>query len=101
MKLNGGNSVFSTGPSFDLTPEDGSSCHVPMADSSPITSSSYGPPYAIPPQADSAFSRLESKLSHKPGVTNPAGLAYKIGEEQLGKSEMTRRAVKGRKEHEG
>jgi len=104
MKINGGYSACSTGPVCDPTPEDSSSHHIPITDS-PMEMTSYGPPYAIASQGnssssvcDSAFSDLEHKLAHKPGVTNPAGLAYEIGRKELGKAEMTRRAVAARKD---
>jgi len=45
---------------------------------------------------ESAFAHLEHKLSHKKGVTNPAGLAAKIGREKLGEKEMERRSIAGR-----
>jgi hypothetical protein len=45
---------------------------------------------------ESPFAHLEHKLAHKPGVTNPAGLAAKIGREKLGEKEMERRSIAGR-----
>jgi hypothetical protein len=46
---------------------------------------------------ESDFSKLEKKLSHQKGVTNPAGLAAKIGRDKYGKDEMARKAAAGRK----
>lgn len=104
--VRGGFSAMSSGPIMDTTPRDQSSFHIPMTDS-PFQMTNYGPPYemtadsavpnAIPPQADSAFSILEHKLAHKKGVSNPAGLAAKLGREELSQAEMTRRSVEGRK----
>jgi hypothetical protein len=48
-------------------------------------------------QQESAFSKLEKKLSHQPGVTNPAGLAAKIGRDKYGKKGMEKKAAAGRK----
>jgi hypothetical protein len=48
------------------------------------------------PGLDGPFQKLEHKLAHKPGVTDPAALAAKIGREKLGQKEMTRRSVEGR-----
>jgi hypothetical protein len=91
---NSGSHCFSSGPSFDLTPKDG-----PVQSCMDVLPSPYGPSYGV--TTDSNFSRLEHKLEHKPGVTNPAALAAKIGVEELGQKEMTRRSVEGRKKHEG
>lgn len=85
---------YSTGPSFDLTPKDNST-QLGMD----VLPTPYGPPYGV--TNDSDFSKLEHKLEHKPGVKNPAALAAKIGVEELGQKEMTRRSVEGRKKHEG
>ena len=46
---------------------------------------------------ESDFSKLEKKLSHQKGVTNPAGLAAKIGRDKYGKEEMAKKAAAGRK----
>jgi len=46
------------------------------------------------------FKVLEEKLSGQPGVTNPAGLAAKIGKEKYGKKSMEEHAAEGKKEHE-
>jgi len=48
------------------------------------------------PVRDSAFEKLERKLSHKPGITDPAALSAAIGRKSLGQAEMTRRSVAGR-----
>jgi hypothetical protein len=53
--------------------------------------------YGIP-STDSDFTKLENKLSHEKGVTNPAGLAAKIGREKLGEAEMARRSAEARKD---
>jgi hypothetical protein len=46
--LNRGYSAFSSGPVFNMTPEDpASSCHVPITDS-PLTMTPFGPPYQVP-----------------------------------------------------
>ena len=47
-------------------------------------------------QQESAFSKLEKKLSHQKGVTNPAGLAAKIGRDKYGKEGMKKKAAAGR-----
>jgi len=107
--IRGGYSAVSSGPLVDPTPQD-VAFHVSISDS-PFQMTNFGPPYevthtqpdsaipnAIPPQGDSEFSKLEHKLAGKKGVTNPAGLAAKIGREELGQAEMTRRSVEG-KEH--
>lgn len=85
---NGGYSAFSSGPIHDLTPKETVNDMMP---------SSFGPPYGVPSTDESDFAKLEHKLEHKPGVTNPTGLAYKIGVSKLGKKEMARRAAEGRK----
>jgi hypothetical protein len=43
------------------------------------------------------FKNLEKKLSHQKGVTNPAGLAAKIGRDKYGKAGMEKKAAAGRK----
>jgi hypothetical protein len=111
----GGYGAFSSGPVIDPTPADASTFHAPISDmmpstpggitdAVPIQNSPFGPPYGRPSSvpvmhgdSESAFQRLEGKLAHKKGVTNPAGLAAKIGREELGQAEMTRRSVEGRK----
>ena len=50
--------------------------------------------------ADSDFTKLEHKLEHQKGVTNPAALTAAIGRKELGQKEMTRRSVEGREKHE-
>jgi hypothetical protein len=109
-KINGGYSAVSWGPTVDLTPHDNG----PIPEMSTSIPSSIpelgiltdGDPYSgignygsseIPPAMDSDFSKLEHKLEHKPGVTNPAGLAASIGRKELGQAEMTRRSEEGRK----
>jgi hypothetical protein len=47
---------------------------------------------------ESKFSKLKSKLTKQPGVTNPDALAAKIGRDKLGQKEMTRRSVAARKD---
>mgnify|MGYP005827161631 CR=1 FL=1 len=47
--------------------------------------------------SDGPFQELEHKLAHKKGVTDPKALAAWIGRKELGKKEMTRRSVAGRK----
>jgi hypothetical protein len=46
---------------------------------------------------ESAFAKLSGKLSHQRGIRNPDAVAATIGREKLGKREMTRRSVAGRK----
>lgn len=126
-KINGGYSAVSWGPTADLTPHDngsipemstGISTSIPelgaLVDVDPYSGiGNYGSNEAPPamdahfdsidpretevPAHDSDFSKLEHKLEHKPGVTNPAGLAAEIGRKELGQAEMTRRSVEGRK----
>ena len=50
--------------------------------------------------AGGRFQALESKLSKKPGITNPAGLTAKIGREELGKAKFQGLAEKGRERAE-
>ena len=126
--VRGGYSAFSAGPLIDPTPHEehipvmapgDSKLRIPnsefqgpfeeMNDSIPSTSGGiidgysmtpYGPPYEnSPAQDESKFSKLEHKLSHHKGVTNPAGLAAKIGREKLGEKEMARRSAEGRENH--
>lgn len=47
--------------------------------------------------AESAFKRLERKLSHRKGVTDPAALAAHIGDEKYGKAGMAKKAAEGRR----
>ena len=47
-------------------------------------------------QQESAFSKLEKKLSHQKGITNPPGLAAKIGRDKYGKEGMKKKAAAGR-----
>lgn len=46
---------------------------------------------------DGPFEKLEHKLAARKGVTNPRALAAWIGRKKLGKAEMERRSVEGRK----
>lgn len=43
------------------------------------------------------FKKLEGKLAHEKGVTNPAGLAAAIGREKYGAKGMAAKAAAGRK----
>lgn len=45
----------------------------------------------------SAFDKLKNKLADKPGISNPAGLAAKIGREKLGEKEYDKRISQGEK----
>lgn len=56
-----------------------------------------GPRHTEVPAMDSEFEKLEHKLSHQKGVTDPAGLAASIGRKELGEKEMARRSAEGRK----
>jgi hypothetical protein len=80
MAINTGYSAFSNGPIDDMTPH--SSMNVPI------------------PAIDSAFSKLEGKLSHQKGVTNPAALAASIGREKYGEKEMAHKSAEGRTAHD-
>ena len=42
------------------------------------------------------FAKLKGELAGKPGITNPGGLAAKIGREKLGKSTFQRIAARGK-----
>lgn len=42
------------------------------------------------------FAALKSELAHRPGVTNPGGLAAYIGRKKLGKQRFQSLAAKGR-----
>jgi hypothetical protein len=108
MPIPRGYSAYSSGPIMDTTPKDDSSTHISITDS-PFAMSPYGPPYEIAGEGpcvtcggahegacDSDFTKLEHKLANKPGVTNPAALAAKIGVEKIGQAEMTRRSVEAR-----
>lgn len=46
------------------------------------------------------FKALKSKLAKEPGVTNPGGLAAKIGREKLGKAAFQAKAEAGKKAKE-
>ncbi len=46
------------------------------------------------------FAKLEGELAQKPGIANPAGLAAKIGRENLGKAKFQGLAEKGRERAE-
>lgn len=46
---------------------------------------------------ESDFSKLENKLAHQKGVTNPRALAAWIGDKKYGKEEMAKRAASSRK----
>lgn len=43
------------------------------------------------------FAALKNKLAEKPGVTNPAGLAAKIGRNKYGAKKMASMASAGKK----
>ena len=43
------------------------------------------------------FAALKNALANKPGITNPAGLAAKIGREKLGKAKFQKLAAAGKK----
>ncbi len=43
----------------------------------------------------SAFDRLAAKLSQRPGVTDPRGLAYAIGAKKYGAKTMHQAAARG------
>ena len=43
----------------------------------------------------SAFDQLAAKLAQRPGVTDPRGLAAKIGRSKWGGSTMAKAAAKG------
>ena len=45
------------------------------------------------------FKKLEGKLAHRKGVTDPAGLAAYIGREKYGSSKMAKMSAAGRKRH--
>ena len=49
--------------------------------------------------AESNFKRLERKLSHRKGVTDPAALAASIGDKKLGAHEMAERSAESRRKH--
>ncbi len=126
--VRGGYNAFSAGPLIDPTPHEeyfalmaleDSKPRIPNSefqgpfegakDSTPSTSEGiidgysmtpYGPPYEnAPAQDESNFTKLEHKLAHHKGVTNPAGLAAKIGREKLSEKEMSRRSAEGREHH--
>lgn len=45
----------------------------------------------------SKFSSLADELARRPGVTDPKGLAYAIGEKKYGKAGMSAKAAAGRR----
>ena len=47
----------------------------------------------------SKFTKLEGKLSHRKGVTNPAALAAWIGDKKYGAKKMGEMAAKSREKH--
>ncbi len=47
--------------------------------------------------AESNFKRLERRLSHEKGVTDPAALAAHIGDEKYGKEGMAKKAADSRR----
>lgn len=49
--------------------------------------------------AESNFKRLERKLAHRKGVTDPAALAAHIGDEKLGVHEMAKRSAEARRKN--
>ncbi len=48
------------------------------------------------PGGGGRFAALKEKLSHKPGIYNPGGLAAKIGRQKYGKKKMTKFSVLGK-----
>lgn len=46
---------------------------------------------------ESDFSKLEGKLAHRKGVTNPRALAAYIGDKKYGKEGMAKKAAAARK----
>lgn len=48
-------------------------------------------------KAASKFDKLKNKLSAKPDVTDPAGLAADIGRKKMGKTAFQKMAAAGRK----
>lgn len=54
---------------------------------------------ALVEDSGEAFRRMVRRLSHRKGVTNPKALAAWIGRRALGKKEMERRALAGRRHH--
>lgn len=56
---------------------------------------------ALEKRADGPFQNMENRLEHeKHPPRDPAAVAAKIGREELGQAEMTRRSVAGRKDAE-
>jgi hypothetical protein len=45
---------------------------------------------------ESNFDKLKNKLAKKPGITDPAGLAYEIGAKKYGKAGMAKKAAAGK-----
>ncbi len=43
------------------------------------------------------FAALKSKLSHRPGVTNPGALAASIGRKKFGRKRFAKLSAQGRK----
>lgn len=42
------------------------------------------------------FKKLENKLAHQPGVTNPGAIAAAVGREKYGDAKMAKMAAQGR-----
>ncbi|MDE2102499.1 MAG: hypothetical protein KGL39_34955 [Patescibacteria group bacterium] len=51
---------------------------------------------SMKPGGGGAFEKLKNKLAAKPGITNPGGLAAKIGREKFGKEQMGEMSARGR-----
>ena len=51
---------------------------------------------SMKPGGGGQFKKLEGKLAKKPGITNPAGLAAKIGREKYGKEQFGKMAERGK-----
>jgi len=49
--------------------------------------------------AESKFKRLETKLSRRKGVTDPAALAASIGDKKIGAEAMGKRSAESRRKH--
>jgi hypothetical protein len=49
------------------------------------------------PKSGERFKKLVGELSKKPGVTDPAALAAKIGREKYGKATFQRMSVAGKR----
>lgn len=50
--------------------------------------------------AESAFKKLETKLAHRKGVTNPRALAASIGDKKIGKEAMAKRSAASREKRD-